>query len=466
MDQHAPMTPPGEPDPQSAALPAAKAPAVKAAAKAPVKTGLLTVFLVLFTDLVGFSIIFPLYAEMLSWYGAHDQGLLHWGMDLAERIFPGHTAVQRETLFGGLLGGVYAGLQFLAAPVWGRISDRHGRRPVLLLSITGTTIAYALWIFAGDFTVLLLSRLVAGVMTGNVAVANAAVADLTSPEKRSRAMAVIGMAFGLGFVIGPALGGLSGHYFKLVDPPGWLNPFSVPAGIACALSLFNLFWAVTRFHETLPPEQRSQAPAPARTIDPTQMFSRALGAGVAAVNTSFLLYTLLFSGMETTLVFLASERLAWGPRDLGYAFVWMGFLSVLAQGALFRPLVPKVGNRVLALIGLALVIPGFAALGAVDAWPHPAVMIAGMSLLALGTGLIFPSLNALASLAGDPARQGWVMGTFRSAGALGRALGPLIAGIAYTNWRAAPYFIGALGMLLPMALLFRWKGPAGRGGPG
>jgi len=429
-------------------------------------TGLLTVFLVLFTDLVGFSIIFPLYAEMLHYYDAHDQGILRWGLDLAQHWFPGKSDIQRETLFGGLLGGIYSGLQFLAAPIWGRISDRHGRRPVLLLSITGTTLAYLVWIFAGNFTILLLSRMVAGVMTGNVAVANAAVADITTPEKRSRAMAVIGMAFGLGFVIGPALGGISGHYFRLPDDSTVFNPFSVPAAIAAALSLFNLFWAFTRFHETLPKEKRSTDPAPTRTIDPAQMFNRALGEGVPAVNVSFLLYTLLFAGMETTLVFLAKETLNWGSLELAKAFVWMGFLSVVAQGALFRPLVPKVGNRVLAIIGLWLVIPGFACLGAVGMWPQVWIMIMGISLLALGTGLIFPALNALASLAGDPARQGWVMGTFRSAGALGRALGPLIAGLAYNAWQPAPYAIGAIGMLLPMALLVMWKGPTGMGPTG
>src|SRR3954470_22759987 len=127
-------------------------------------TTLGVVFLVLFIDLVGFSIVFPLFAKILTFYTGHDQGILAWAMAGVDRIYHVDSPGQRAALFGGLLGAVYSGLQFFCAPVWGRLSDRFGRRPVLLASIAGTTIAYGVWIFAGDFTLLLLSRLIAGVM--------------------------------------------------------------------------------------------------------------------------------------------------------------------------------------------------------------------------------------------------------------------------------------------------------------
>jgi MFS family permease len=165
--------------------------------------------MVLFVDLVGFSIIFPLFGHMLEYYTTHDQGLLGWAMGIVDSWFPMGEKWQRAALFGGLIGACYSGLQFLAAPFWGRLSDRIGRRPVLLISCAGNTLAYLIWIFADDFTVLLVSRLLAGAMTGNVSAANAAVADISTPQTRARGMGILGMAFGLGFILGPAIGGLS-----------------------------------------------------------------------------------------------------------------------------------------------------------------------------------------------------------------------------------------------------------------
>ena len=139
------------------------------------RTGLGAIFLVLFVDLIGFSIVFPLFPEMLAWYGAQEGGLLALLMRPVDALFPGVDPMQRAALFGGLLGALYAGLQFVAAPFWGRMSDRHGRRPILLVSLTGSLAANLLWVFSADFALLLASRLLAGAMTGNVAVANAAV---------------------------------------------------------------------------------------------------------------------------------------------------------------------------------------------------------------------------------------------------------------------------------------------------
>ncbi len=424
-------------------------------------TTLGVVFLVLFIDLVGFSIVFPLFAQILIFYTAHDQGILAWAMSWVDRVYHVESVQQRAALFGGVLGAVYSGLQFVCAPIWGRLSDRFGRRPVLLASITGTTIAYGLWIFAGDFTLLLLSRLVAGVMTGNVSVANAAVADITTRETRARGMGFIGMAFGLGFILGPAIGGLSYEFLPRLDSPEarFLNPFSMPALIAFLLSAFNLVWALARFRETLPPERRTAASdGGGRTANPAQLFSPALGVGVARINLAFMCHTLLFAGMEATLVFLSAERCGFGPGGNAGLFVWMGFLSAMVQGGIFRRLAPRVGQRVLTMAGLIVLIPGFGVVALVDWFPHVWLLVVGVTVMAAGTGLVFPGLNTMASLAGDPRRQGWVMGTFRSAGSFGRALGPLLGALVYFSIRpGAPYLVGAIGMLIPLALIARLK---------
>ncbi|MBA2480891.1 MAG: MFS transporter [Planctomycetes bacterium] len=422
------------------------------------QTSLGVIFLVLFADLIGFSIIFPLYAEMLAHYLRNDAGLLAWAMSWVDHAYPGASFAQRAALFGGILGAAYATLQFLCAPAWGRLSDRIGRRPVLLFSIAGTALANVIWVFSGEFTMLLLSRLLAGVMTGNVSVANAAVADITTPQTRARGMGLIGMAFGLGFILGPAIGGLAYHYLPRVDDAatGWLTPFSTCAAIAAALSMVNLVWAFARFRETLPPERRVTTPAPGRTANPIQLFNPALGIGVPMINLAFTLHTLLFAGMEATLVFLSAEKCGYGPAANGALFAAMGFLSAMMQGGVFRRLSPRVGERPLAAAGFIILVPGFLLIGLVDWYPHPWLLWTGVIVLACGTGLVFPALNTMASLAGDPQRQGWVLGTFRSAGSLGRAAGPLLGALIYFMWRpAAPYLVGAIGMLLPLIIIMR-----------
>jgi MFS family permease len=409
------------------------------------------IFLTLLLDLIGFSIVFPLFAAKLDFYMARDSGLLAWAMGLLAWAPKEHQAA----LFGGTLGGLYAGLQFFSAPIWGRISDRIGRRPVLLIGLTGSAMSYVLWVFSADFTLFLVSRLIAGVMTGNVSVANAAVSDITTPDTRARGMAAVGMSFGLGFVLGPAIGGLTAH-LRLDDPAATsaiaLHPFSVPALIAAGLGIINLVWAWFAFRETLPPERRTQVEA-GRTFNPLQIIDPALGSGVPRLNLSFLLFTLLFSGMEGTLVFLAAHELAFTPGNLGALFAGLGLGAACVQGA-YRGLVKRVGVRPMAFVGLSALAPGLLLIGLVDWFPSTSLLFAGCALLSISTGLVFPSLSTLVSLAGDPARQGWVMGSFRSASALGRAIGPLLSASIYFAWRpGAPYLLFAALVALPVLLL-------------
>jgi MFS family permease len=422
-------------------------------------SGLGSVFLVLFVDLIGFSLVFPLFPGMLTWYADQDGGLLAWLMRPVDHFFPGVDPWQRAALFGGLLGAVYAMLQFVAAPFWGRLSDRYGRRPILLVSLAGSFISNLIWVFAGDFSVLVLSRILAGAMTGNVAVANAAVADLTTAENRSRGMAAVGMAFGLGFILGPALGGqLAAVRLDLWLPslvPLGLNPFSAPALFACVLAGVNLAWVAWSFSETLPPERRGQATGPVRVTNPLLIFRNDLPPQVHAVNLAFFTHTLLFGGLEMTLGFLAAQSLGLGVAAIGFMFGGMGVGSALVQGAVVRPFGERIGMARLASIGFAMHIVGFVLLALLPSHPSLSLLVAAVAVQALATGLVFPSLATLVSLAAPPDRQGFAMGTFRSASSLGRAFGPLVLAVAYFASPALPYWIGAAGMLVPTLLIRR-----------
>ncbi len=421
------------------------------------QTGLGSIFLVLFADLIGFSILFPLFPSMLTWYGAHDNGLLAWSMEQAQRLIPVSDPNQRAALFGGLIGAVYAGLQFLVAPTWGRLSDRFGRRPILLISLLGSVLSNLLWVFAGNFTLLLLSRVLSGAMSGNTAVANAAVADISTPENRSKGMAAVGMAFGLGFIVGPILGSLfSNVYYPTQE--GGLNPFSVPATIAFGLAVVNLVWVWKSFAETLPVERRMVTVDGGRTANPFRIFRNDLPVQVHTINFAGCLYTFFFAGMEATLGFIAAQQLGMPASVLGFLFAWTGVVSAAMQGLVFRKYGQVWGVARLTAYGFAAQSIGLAMVALVDYYPSHALLWGGMTVQSIGIGLVFPGLSTLVSLAAPADRQGFAMGTFRSAGSLGRALGPLLAGVAYYLIApSAPYWIAALGMLIPLFLVIRLK---------
>ncbi|MEM9160108.1 MAG: MFS transporter [Verrucomicrobiota bacterium] len=264
------------------------------------------IFLTIFIDLVGFSIIFPLFPAILEHYA--QDGLLLKLTETLDNIVANSGAGERfaPVLFGGALGSLYAALQFFFSSFWGSLSDRFGRRPILLITTAGTFISYLLWIFAGSFGLLVAARIIGGAMAGNLSVATAAVADVTTEKNRSKGMGLVGVAFGLGFVIGPAIGGLCAQYNPLTANPDLaafgLNPFSLVAGVAAILSLINLIWIRARFAESLPePDEEQEAP---RAANPFKRLLAVQTPPVRKTNLTYLIYIFAFSGMEFTLTFL------------------------------------------------------------------------------------------------------------------------------------------------------------------
>lgn len=416
----------------------------------PVPVVLLTVFL----DMVGFSILFPIFPQLLEHYLAREGP----GSPLGQLVstlgeFSGGDKNAVAALFGGVLGSVYSLLQFLFAPVWGGLSDRIGRRPTLLFTLVGTLTGYVLWVFSGSFALLVVSRLVCGIASGNISTASAVIADVTAGKDRARGMGLLGMSIGLGFILGPVLCLLALRLSPELGTPGQgslaLNPFSGPALASTVLAAVNLLWIATRFRESLPPERRGES-AHARVWNPFAQARRLALPGLARTNWITFLFYSAFAGMEFTLTFLAGERLHYTVRQNTMMFVFAGLVIALVQGGLVRRLVPRLGEQRVARYGLTALIPGFVAIGATQS---SGLLYAGLFLMALGSALAMPSLSSLASRYAPGDRQGLALGTNRSLGSLARAVGPIGSSLLY--WKigsGASYWIGAGLILWPLAL--------------
>ncbi len=413
-------------------------------------------------DLVGFSVIFPLFPSILEYYLELDgeAGALAWILERLDSVSQMTGGGERFTpvLFGGVLGSLYATLQFFFSPFWGALSDRYGRRRILLVTTTGTCLSYLLWMLSGNFALLIGARLLGGAMSGNLSVATAAVADVTTRENRSKGMGLIGVAFGLGFVIGPALGGL----FALFDPlQRWpelarfgINPFSAVALVAMLLAAANALWIQARFVESLPPERRGSGQIERNAI---KRLLQTQSGPLRRTNFAYLVYILAFSGMEFTLSFLGVERFGYTATDIALMMIFIGFILIVVQGGLVRRLAPRFGEKRTALAGLAAVAVGLAFLSQAYS---PGVLYAGLAFMALGAGLCSPTLTALVSLYAAPEEQGRALGVFRSVGSLGRALGPMAASFVFW-WFGSDrlYLIGAGIVLVATALCLRLPQP-------
>ena len=396
------------------------------------------IFLTLYIDLIGFSIIFPLAPDLLKHYLAVDGtgGALGWFLAQLNSISAalGNTTHLPEVLFGGAVSSIFSALQFIFSPLWGGLSDRIGRRKVLVFTVLGTAASYLVWALSGSFWLFLVSRVLGGAFGGNLSVATAAVADVTTREERSKAMGLVGAAFGLGMVTGPLVGAFSAHVNLLDTWPSLaafgVNPFSMPALIALALALVNLVWINARFHETLPSEARAEiANAKIKRVrNPVRAILSLDNAPVRAVNLVTFIYTVGFVAMETSLVFLSAERFGYTARQNGLLMGFLGLCSILTQGAIVRPLYKRMGETTVLALGLACSVIGFLAIGFAAT---TLALYIGAALLALGSGLINPSTSGLISLYANAAEQGKVLGIFRSLGSLARAVTPILAGIVF-----------------------------------
>ena len=415
------------------------------------KPTLLIVFLTVFIDVVGFSIIFPLFPAMLDYYLELDGkesligSLVAW---LGQ--FAGDDKNAVATLFGGVLGSLYGFLQFIFAPIWGAYSDKHGRRPTLVFTLGGIVLANLIWVFAGSFALLVLGRVLGGIMAGNISTASAVAADITTGKNRASGMILIGVAVGLGFILGPAIGGLA-YGWQLVKAGEAttglaLHPFSGPAIIALVIAGVNWLLVIFLLSESLPPEKRGQHLAK-HSFNPFAQLRRIHLPGIARTNLMYFAYWSAFSSVEFTITFFAMETLKFEPMDIAWMFVFIGVSLIFFQGAVARQLIRRVGERRTALFGVCSTLPGFLIIGNATS---TAMLYGGLLLMTSGSGMTMPSLNSLVSRYTPGDRQGLSLGVFRSIGSLSRALGPIMGGLLYWKFDSSmPYWIGAAFLVVP-----------------
>lgn len=334
-----------------------------------------------------------------------------------------------------LLFAVYSACQFIAAPLWGRLSDRIGRRRVILLCYAGTALSYVWLANVGSLAEMFASRAFAGAMAGWLAAGQAWVADSTGEEGRARGMGILGAAFGIGFVVGPAMGAIA---------VGGAEPrFDLPILMSAAASALAFAIGAALVKE------------PARHVpqdgELAQSARRVLSAPlVALLLLVYFVGYFVFSGMESVLALWCERMLGLGPRDVGLLLAFAGICMVIVQGGLVGRLVRRFGEPRLILAGLLILIAGFLA---VPPAGSATMLLPALALLAVGQGVANPSIQSLVSRAVPASWRGGAMGMLQSANSMGRILGPVWAGFAFAalgpDW---PFFGGAL-LLLPAFLI-------------
>lgn len=417
------------------------------------------IFLTIFLDIAGFSLIFPLIPQLINYYTQHDPEnfllKIFWNLSdfLANILGSPQDKTHETVLFGCLIGSIYSAVQFIAAPIWGKLSDVHGRKQILQFTLLGTVLSYLLWFFSGSFTLLVVARLIGGLSSGNISVATTVVADVTDTKSRSSGMAIVGIAFAIGFVVGPALGGILSQwdlsaYFSSNSNIG-INPFSSPALLAFILSILNLILVFKNLPETI--QFKDESSKIYRTNNLLKIFQIHPNKKINLINMSYFLFITLFSGMEFTLTFLTVERLSFAPVHNGFLFVYIGLLIALVQGGFVRRRAHVLGEKRVALMGLITIIPGLFILSLAHSL---GLVLFGLFFLSFGSAMVIPTMTSLISLNALESEQGHVLGIFRSLGSLGRIFGPLIVSMIYWRWGSySAYIFGTVAMIIPFIVL-------------
>ena len=388
---------------------------------------LLSAFLTLLNDRLSESIVFPLLPFLLARFAPDGRTL-------------------------GLLAGSYALAQFVVTPLIGALSDRYGRRPVIAICVGGSVAGLGLfaltvslpWAESSILPLLLLfiARIIDGISGGTAATASAVLADISPPDKRARTFGLIGVAFGLGFILGPFVGG---QLARIAVP--------VPVWVATGFAVLNLLVVLNVLPETLPVQSRRSLPRK-RDLNPFARIGQVLtDPSVGRLCAAFFLFFLAFNGFTAILVLYFKQRFGWGPELATFAFLVVGVVATVVQGVLIGPLVKRIGEWRLTLIGLVLVIVGCLMIPAIGSPERaPAIFIA-VAILALGTGLVTPSLRSLVSRRLGREGQGTALGSLQALQSLGSFLGPPIAGISYDLLGPVSPFAGAAAVLLTVIVL-------------
>jgi len=389
----------------------------------------IVLFLIVFIGLVGFGIILPLFPFYAERFGASPE-VITWTM------------------------AAFTLAQAFATPIWGRISDAYGRRLVLILTMFGSAWAYVMLAYADELWLVILSRVFGGLMAGNISTAFAYVTDITTEENRAAGLGKVGAALGLGFIFGPAIGGL------LAGPEVATANYVLPALASAGVSIVAMFGAIIFLPESLDEQHRKP------------LFGRAGGTGgkghgmsLARIHRGALIQLLIIalvfytamSQMESIFPLWANDLFQMGPRDIGGVFFFLGVISATMQGGLIGPLTRRFSEKSVAgfagasfAIGLGLLV-----LASAD-WQ----IWLGLVPFAIGVGLFNPTVSSMVSKTAAKNERGAVMGQYQAASAMGRVLGPAMSGILYSKISvAAPFALGALIIVPALILIGRFHLP-------
>ena len=393
----------------------------------------LCAFFTLLNDRLGESIVFPLLPYLLASFTSNGRSL-------------------------GLLAGSYAVAQFSVTPLIGALSDRYGRKPVIRACVAGSVLGLGLFALtvsinwsaipwaAGSalpLALLFAARLIDGVSGGTAATAGAVLADISTPENRAKAFGLIGVAFGLGFILGPFFGGLLAG----------IN-VTLPVWAAAGFALVNLLLVLRLLPETHPPEARRALPRK-RELNPFTALHRVFtNPQVRRLCAAFFLFFLAFNGFTAVLVLYFKQVFNWGPSLAANAFLVVGVMATVVQGGLIGPLVQRFGEWRLTLAGLGFVITGCLLITLANAGNARVVVFSAVAILATGTGLVTPCLRALVSRRLDSSGQGAALGSLQGLQSLGSFIGPPLAGLAYDLiGRQSPFWLGVSVLAVVIALV-------------
>jgi MFS transporter, DHA1 family, tetracycline resistance protein len=376
------------------------------------------IFFIMLMDIVGISIIFPVAPYIVQRYSS-------------------------DALMVTMLTVIYAGAQFFAAPALGKISDRVGRRPVLLFSVFGSAIGYFIFGIGGALWVLFLSRLIDGITGGNISTASAYIIDVSKPEERTKNFTLLGMAYGIGFILGPALGGVLGQW-----------DLNAPVYLAGSIFLISTALVYFLLPESLPIERRTKSQLRLNDFNPfASVVQMAFKPGLGLILLILALFNFSFDGVNSVMGVFIKNKFAASPLTLGLLFVFVGIATAFVQGTLIERLVPRYGEKRMAFVGL---------LGSVIGWPlimlTPVLwMLFPVTFLQSGiTGFIWATTGAMAAGLVQEHEQGQLAGVNVAVAGFMSMLGPLWAGALYDNVTpTSPFWMGSIILILACLLLAR-----------
>jgi DHA1 family tetracycline resistance protein-like MFS transporter len=400
------------------------------------KSALATVFLVVLIDLMGFGLVLPLLPFYANQFNA-------------------------TPVMVGLLYSVYSFAQLIFSPIWGSYSDRIGRRPIMLLSTFGAVCAYIMFGLAGSLTVLFLSRVVAGVMGGNISTAQAYIADVTDEENRARGMGLIGAAFGIGFVVGPGLATALIHDSFHTFIAGWgypafadwmsANKYALPGFFAAFMSFCSFMLVLFKLPETVDTDKVDQTDS--STVRRPSVFSRTFwetlvnqnakaGHGLLlAVMIGMFILSFGQSSLYSAFPLFSEDRLGLSAEQVGVQFFYIGLIAVVIQGGLIRPLTKKFSEESLFLIGCVMMTIG---LGLIPFATGTLTLSIYLGIMAIGNSLNTPTITSLISKEAEEEKVGAVMGTAQGLSGMGRMIGPTWGGALYSIALGLPFWATSL----------------------